>query len=116
MSKYKNIRAGGFDSRKEARRFQELMLMQRAGQISGLQRQVPFELLPAQREPERIGARGGRKPGRVLERRVVYVADFVYTLPGVGQIVEDCKGMRTPEYIIKRKLMLWRYGIRILET
>lgn len=113
--KYHNIRSGGFDSRKEARRWQELQLMQKAGRISGLTRQVKYELLPAQRGPDVTGPRGGKKRGPVIERPVYYVADFVYE-EGGRTVVEDCKGYRTPDYIIKRKYMLATYGIRIKET
>ncbi len=115
MSKYGNVKASGFDSRKEARRWQELQLLQRAGKITDLQRQVEFELIPAQREPDAIGPRGGKKPGKVIERRAVYIADFVYRKGG-ELIVEDCKGFRTKDYVLKRKLMLWVHGIRIFET
>ena len=105
-----------FDSRKECRRWQELKLLEKAGEITDLRRQVPFELLPDQREPDRIGPRGGRKRGRIIERKTVYIADFVYKDRSGRQVVEDCKGMRTKDYIIKRKLMLYKFGIRIKET
>lgn len=114
-NKYHAIRTAGCASRKEARRRWELEIEQRAGRISGLQCQVPFELIPTQREPDTVGPRGGRRPGRVKEQKCVYVADFVYYRNG-ERIVEDSKGVRTPEYIIKRKLMLWVHGIEILET
>ena len=90
-------------------------MMQRAGQITGLRCQVPFRLIPTQREPDIIGPRGGRKLGKVIEHGVVYVADFVYFRNG-EQVVEDAKGFRTKDYIIKRKLMLWVHGIRIKEV
>lgn len=93
-----------FDSKKEANRYAELILLERAGVIGDLKRQVSFELIPAQYE----GA-------RCVERACKYVADFVYTQEG-KTIVEDCKGVRTDVYIIKRKLMYERYGIRIKET
>ena len=105
-----------FDSRKECRRWQELKLLEKAGEITDLRRQVPFEILPDQREPDRIGPRGGRKKGRIIERKAVYIADFVYKDRSGLQVVEDCKGMRTKDYIIKRKLMLYKFGIRIKET
>lgn len=118
MSKYhsKKITIDGntFDSRKENRRFCELSLLQRAGAITDLQRQVEFELIPAQREPDTIGVRGGVKKGKTLELAVKYVADFVYKENG-KTIVEDTKGFKTKDYIIKRKLMLWVHGIRIKE-
>ena len=98
-----------FDSKKEAGRWQTLQGMEQLGAISGLQRQVRFELIPKQLDPA---------TGRVRERACTYVADFVYYDADGKQIVEDSKGMKkkTPEYIIKRKLMLERYGIVILET
>lgn len=119
MSKYharKVVRGGmTFDSAKEARRFGELSLLQRAGEISDLRTQVKYVLIPAQREPDVIGKRGGVTPGKLLERECAYVADFVYKQDGV-EVVEDAKGMRTKDYIIKRKMMLWVHGIRIRET
>ena len=105
-----------FDSKKEYQRWQELKLLEKAGEITELRRQVPFELLPNQREPDKIGPRGGRKPGRIIERKAVYVADFVYRDRAGQEVIEDCKGMRTKEYILKRKLLLFRFGIRILES
>ena len=119
MSKYhsKKITIDGntFDSRKEYRRFCELSLLQRAGTIQDLQRQVEFELIPAQREPDTIGVRGGVKKGKTLELAVKYVADFVYKENG-KTIVEDVKGFKTPEYRIKKKLMLFIHGIKIKEV
>lgn len=107
-----------FDSLKEARRWDELLLLQRAGKITDLQRQVKYELIPAQYETyERYSKKGVRlKDGvRLLERKVEYVADFVYTENG-KEIVEDAKGVRTKEYILKRKLMLAVHGIRVKEV
>jgi hypothetical protein len=103
-----------FDSLKEYRRFCELTLLERAGQITELQRQVKFVLIPAQHEPDTIGKRGGVKRGKLIEREVSYIADFVYHQNG-KRVVEDTKGFRTKDYIIKRKLMLWVHGIRINE-
>lgn len=88
----------------------------RAGEISDLRRQVPYNLIPPQREPDTVGARGGVKPGRLIERGVDYIADFVYRDKAGNIVVEDAKGVRTKEYIIKRKLMLWVNGIRIKEV
>ena len=107
-SKYcaKKVTADGitFDSRKEANRYRELVLLERAGRIQNLQCQVKFELIPSQ-----------RVDGRVVERAVQYVADFVYTQDG-KMVVEDTKGFKTKDYIIKRKLMLYRHNIRIKEV
>lgn len=108
MAKYGNrkiVRDGiEFDSIKECQRYCELKLMQRAGLLSDLQTQVSFELIPAQ-----------RIDGKVVERAVNYIADFVYQQNG-QKVVEDTKGYKTPEYIIKRKLMLWIHNIRIREV
>lgn len=118
MSKYGNrkvVRDGmEFDSLKEYRRFCELSLLQKAGKVTDLQRQVKFVLIPAQYEPDTIGKRGGVKRGKLIERECSYVADFVYT-QDEKRIVEDTKGFKTKDYIIKRKLMLWVHGIRIQE-
>lgn len=103
-----------FDSVKEYRRFCELSLLQKAGAITELQRQVEFELIPTQREPDTVGVRGGIKKGKVIELGVKYVADFVYNENG-KKVVEDTKGFKTKDYIIKRKLMLYVHGIRIKE-
>ena len=109
-----------FDSRKEAQRYQELRLLERAGRISNLRLQVKYVLIPTQRassfELYKSGPKKGmRKPGKVLENECAYIADFVYTHDG-SEIVEDAKGMRTSVYRIKRKLMLERYGIQIQEV
>ena len=105
-----------FDSQKEAKRYAELLLLQRAGKIKDLQRQVKFVLIPTQREPDTIGARGGVHKGKLIEKEVSYYADFVYTDLETGrEVVEDTKGVRTEEYVIKRKLMLWIHHIRIVE-
>ena len=109
-----------FDSKKEYSRWKELSLLERAGEITNLQRQVPFILIPEQRAPGtetyKKGPRKGQvKPGPVLERKVTYIADFMYFENG-EPVVEDVKGLRTKEYVIKRKLMLYTYGIRIKET
>lgn len=119
FNKYRNqkITVGDetFDSTKEYRRFCELKLLQRAGKISDLQRQVKFVLIPTQREPDEIGVRGGVKKGKVIEQECAYIADFVYNDDKHNTVVEDTKGFKTKEYIIKRKLMLYVHGIRIHE-
>ena len=120
-NKYKNqkITVDGieFDSIKEGQRWTELRILEKAGKIADLQRQVKYVLIPAQREPDRVGVRGGVIKGKLIERECSYVADFVYKgLEKKELVVEDTKGFRTPEYIIKRKLMLYQYGIRIKEV
>lgn len=103
-----------FDSRKEAKRYKELVLLERAGAIQDLQTQVKFILIPAQREPDTVGKRGGIKKGKVIEKECAYIADFVYQENG-EKVVEDTKGYKTKDYIIKRKLMLYMHGVRIKE-
>ena len=106
-----------FDSIKEYRRWQTLKALETDGQIFNLKRQVKYVLIPAQREPDTVGPKGGIKKGKVIERECAYIADFVYDRPDAeGQIVEDTKGMRTKDYTIKRKLMLYVHGIRIKEV
>lgn len=112
-----------FDSRKEYMRFCELHLLEKAGAITELKRQVEFELIPAQFEEVPTGEfykrgerKGQSKMKRVcVEQSVKYVADFVYTDEKGATIVEDTKGYKTKDYIIKRKLMLCVHGIKIKE-
>ena len=106
-----------WDSMKEYHRYLELLVLLKAGDIKNLRRQVKYVLIPAQREPDSVGKRGGIKKGKLLEREVAYYADFVYTDSGSGEeVVEDTKGLRTTEYIIKRKLMLYIHKIKIHEV
>ena len=93
-----------FDSRKEAMRWHELRLMERAGLISDLKRQVVFCLIPNLKDDS----------GKIIERAVKYVADFCYIQNGMA-VVEDVKGIRTREYVLKRKMMLYFHGIRVKE-
>ena len=104
-----------FDSKRELKRYKELELLQEAGKIKNLQRQVKYVLIPTQREPDIIGKRGGVKKGKVIEHECSYTADFVYEEDG-DTIVEDSKGFKTKDYSIKRKLMLYVYGIKINEV
>ena len=102
--KYNNtkIRVDGrlFDSKAEAARWQELQLLERAGEITELERQVEYELVPKQKG----------------ERAVKYIADFRYVDHEGKTVVEDTKGVKTPVWIIKRKLMLRVHGIRVREV
>ena len=97
--KYRNVPTGGYHSKKEAGRASELKVGEALGDIRHLREQVEYLLIPKQDG----------------ERAVKYVADFVYEQDG-ATVVEDCKGMRTPDYVIKRKLMLFVQKIRIRET
>lgn len=113
-----------FDSKREADRYGELVLMEKQGLIQNLEWQKEYLLIPAQyKTVEQYGKRGQRiKDKRILlERQVTYVADFVYEKDG-ETIVEDSKGYRNPssapyaKFVLKRKLMLWVHGIRITEV
>lgn len=125
-SKYKakKVKVGDieFDSKKEANRYVELQFLLEKGKIKDLELQKEFVLIPTQREPDIIGKRGGVKKGKVIEQSVKYIADFVYIDTETGEtIVEDVKGFRdkasagVAKYIIKRKMMLYFYGVRIRE-
>lgn len=111
MNKYHNRKVTTSDgiehaSQKEANRWCELKLLERAGKIKDLRRQVKFTLIPAQYENKKL-----------LERECSYVADFVYIDAESGNlVVEDTKGFKTKDYIIKRKLMLKVYQVRITEV
>ena len=112
-----------YDSIKEYRRFCELRLLEKAGEVADLKRQVEFELIPAQFEDVPTGEiykrgelKGQPKMKRVcVEQSVKYVADFVYYENG-KKVVEDAKGFRTADYKIKRKLMLYIHKIKIKES
>lgn len=103
-NKYGAKKSGGYASTKEHKRADELKLMQRAGLITNLREQVKYVLIPTQRDAA----------GNLLEKECSYYADFVYDKDG-QLVVEDTKGMRTPEYRLKRKLMLYVHGISIVE-
>lgn len=108
MSKYysKKVTIDGitFDSKREANRYCELALLEKAGQITELELQKEFTLIPSQ-----------RIDGKVVERACKYKADFSYMENG-KHIVEDTKGFKTKDYIIKRKLMLYIHKIQIKEV
>lgn len=110
-SKYKSkkviVNGITFDSKKEAKRYQELALLEKAGKIKDLKCQAKYVLIPSQ-----------KIDGKVVERPCTYVADFVYTKDN-ETIVEDVKGYRRSTayavFAIKRKLLLKEHGIRIKE-
>ena len=118
-----------FQSKKEGKRYAELKLLQRAGEISDLELQKKYELIPAQYEivetgeQYKVGERKGQpKTKRVcVEQSIVYIADFVYQKNG-QTVVEDVKGYRDPasatyaKFVLKRKMMLFFYGIKIKEV
>ena len=117
-SKYGNrkVKRGGivFDSKHEADRWNELKLLEKAGEISNLRRQVKYVLIPTQYSDTEKTKEG--KP-RVVEKKATYIADFVYHNNMFDmEVVEDAKGMKTEAYVLKRKLMLHVHGIRVLEV
>lgn len=107
-----------FDSKKEANRYKELKDMESKGEILDLKLQVPYVLIPAQYE--------SILTKKIIERQCVYKADFTYYIPEgeyglyTKLVVEDVKGYKKGPayslYVIKRKLMLQLYGIRIKEV
>lgn len=111
LPKYRNkpVTADGqsYRSRKELFRHRGLLLLELAGQISELQREVPFKLLPAKRRPDGY-----------LERAVTYYADFCYKGADGLLVVEDVKSVatKTKDYILKRKMMMFFHGIAIQEV
>lgn len=125
MSKYHNKKYTApngevFDSMKEYKRYCNLLLLETAGKIRDLKRQVKFVLIPSIRaytsEVYTKGKHKGElKPGKVLERECAYYADFTYYEDDM-YVVEDAKGVRTEVYNIKKKLMLKVHGIRIKEV
>lgn len=127
--KYKNkkVTVDGieFDSKREANRYCELKALERAGQITDLDMQKVYVLIPAQYEDTgEVYTRGKNagqpKRGKCIEQAVTYKADFYYKENG-KEVVEDVKGYRDPasgsyaRYIIKRKMMLYFHGIKIKE-
>ena len=118
-----------FQSKKEGNRYCELKLLERAGEISNLELQKRYELIPAQYEIVETGEyykvgdkKGQAKTKRVcIEQSIVYIADFMYQENG-KTVVEDVKGFRDTssatyaKFVLKRKMMLWFYGIRIKEV
>lgn len=108
--KYRNHKtADGFDSKREKAVFLKLEAMRSAqiieDRVTDIQRQVRFELIPVQ-----------RIAGKVVERACHYVADFLVTFADGHTEVWDAKGFKTPDYVIKRKLMLHVHGIQIKEV
>lgn len=110
-----------FDSKRECERYLQLCMLERAGEIYDLQRQVKFVLIPEQREEGTVITRGIHKgelkQGKLLERECAYYADFVYYDSKTDKmIVEDSKGFRTKDFLIKKKLLLYVHGISLLLT
>ena len=102
-----------FDSRKEAKRYRELKLMQELGLITNLECQKKYVLIPA-----KYKVKNNKKT--LIERECYYKADFAYTDHNGEVVVEDVKGYKHGQaytvFVIKRKLMLQEYGIQITEV
>ena len=96
--KYRNVKTGGYDSKKEAKRGTELKLLEKSGLITDLREQVKYQVIPKQDG----------------ERAAHYIADFAYMTNG-NLVVEDVKGFKTADYVLKRKLMLYVHGIKVVE-
>ena len=128
MSKYGNTKCQYmgivFDSKHEMERYRDLYMMQRAGEITDLRTQVPYLLIPPQFDDAvaveladlPAGEKKKKKKPKLLERKCEYIADFVYRDSDGRLVVEDAKGVRTKEYLIKRKLMLYMHKIRVIEV
>lgn len=110
VSKYHNRKTKGFDSAKEWRRNQELEIMQRAGEISELNRQVPFVLMPSYTIVDETTRQGFR-----TIREIRYIADFTYRLKNGKRIIEDVKGVQTEVFKIKRKLLERKIALGVIE-
>lgn len=108
------------DSRKEANRWTELKLLEQAGEITELKRQMEFLLIPPQYEEITTGKRTKKKKRKLVERAVNYRADFVYHDKYGNIHIEDVKGYKGggaySVFSIKRKLMLYVYGIKVEEV
>lgn len=122
MSKYHNKKTVfdgiTFDSESEARYYQKLKAMESEGQISDIKRQVAYQLLPDIYEEREIQLKTKTKVVRKrVQQGTKYIADFVYTDTATGKTkVVDVKGMRTPEYKLKKKMMRCLLGITIIEV
>lgn len=107
---------GEFDSVLEYKRYLVLKDAERRGEIRNIQRQVEYILVPNQYRTEVVHMKTKDKyVEKLIERNVTYVADFVY-MKGDEVVVEDTKGLRLNDYVIKRKLMLFLRGVRIQEV
>lgn len=109
-SKYHNRKTKGFDSAKEWRRNQELEALQRAGEISELNRQVPFVLMPSYTIADETTRQGFK-----TVREIRYIADFTYRLKDGTRIIEDVKGMQTDVFKLKRKLLERKIALGVIE-
>lgn len=120
-SKYGNRKAKArgkvFDSTMERSRYYTLSMLEKAGEISDLRMQVPYELIPAIYETQEVQLKTKTKQvQKLVQRATYYVADFVYKDAEGNEVVEDVKGFRTAEYLLKKKMMRALLGIQIKEV
>ncbi|MBV5282188.1 MAG: DUF1064 domain-containing protein [Paludibacter sp.] len=115
-NKYNATKYKGYDSKREYEHSVILKLREKAGEILGLDEQKVFELLPKQTETIEIQKKTKIvEKLRTVEQPCTYKADFVYYENG-KLVVVDAKGMKTEVYRIKKKLMLFIHGIKIVEV
>ncbi len=93
-----------FQSKREARRWQQLRILEAAKQIRNLRRQVPYPIVVVNLETGEI----------VTVSR--YFADFVYEDLTGAEVIEDAKGFKTETYKLKKRLVEAQYGVRIYES
>ena len=86
-----------FDSKKEALKYEELKLLKRAGEIT------EFEL-----QPKFVLQEGFRHKGKAI-RPITYTADFKITYPDGRIVILDTKGVRTQQYVLRKKMLLYKY-------
>ena len=115
ISKYNNkiteVNGRKFASKREAKRYEELLLLEQAGIIRDLKCQIAYELQPSYKQDNKT------------IRAIQYIADFVYkekiksdVCDMWEEVIEDCKGYRTDIYKIKKKMFEYKYGVKIKET
>lgn len=120
-SKYRNkkVKCGNktLDSKHERRRYYTLQMLEKAGEISDLRLQVPFEVIPAIYETVEVQLKTKvKRVQKCIQRATHYIADFVYKDKDGNEVVEDAKGFRTKEYLLKKKMMRAFLGITIKEV
>ena len=120
-SKYGNRKAKArgkvFDSTMERSRYYTLSMLEKAGEISDLRMQVPYELIPAIYETQEVQLKTKTKQvQKLVQRATYYVADFVYKDAEGNEVVEDVTGFRTAEKNLKKKMMRVLHGIQIKEV
>ena len=110
-----------FDSKKECERYKVLKNLEEKGEISNLELQKKFILIPKQEMEYEETLKSGKikTKTRTIEREISYIADFYYKDKDGKEVVEDVKGCKFGAayniFVIKRKLMLYIHNIQIKE-